>query len=81
MPTSSSFDIILPHLNKAQCIAYSESKISEDNMVKLLRISVVNALGSYTFEWGGLKYQLPVNKYASKDICAPSDNTLIWTIQ
>lgn len=80
MPKMSSFDIVLPHLNQAQCISYAEGKISAENMVKLLRISIVNSSGSYSFEWGG-KYKLPVAKYASKDICSLSDNTVIWTIQ
>ncbi len=81
MPRATSFDIVLPHLNKAQCISYAESKISKEDIVKLQRISISNSSGVYAFEWGSGKYQLPVKKYAGKDICTGSDNTLIWTIQ
>lgn len=81
MPRATSFDIILPKLNKAQCIAHTEAAISSENQVKLLRITVANASGNYQFEWGNERYGLPVNKYASKDICADSDNTLIWSIK
>ena len=80
MPKMSSFDVILPHLNQAQCISYAEGKISDEDIVKLQRISIVNSGGTYSFEWGGT-YKLPITKYASKDVCSHSDNTLIWTIQ
>lgn len=81
MPRMSSFDIVLPHLNKAQCISYAESNISADNAVKLLRISIVNASGTHSFEWGGEQYKLPVSQFTSKNFCVNSENTLIWTIQ
>jgi len=81
MPRMTTFDIILPHLNKAQCIAYAENKISMENQVKLQQMSIVNATGIYSFEWGAEKYSLPLKKYASKDICDNSDNVIIWTIR
>lgn len=81
MPRVTTFDVILPHLNKAQCIAYAENKISMENQVKLQRISILNATGTYPFEWGGEKYSLPLKKYASKDICDNADNVIIWTIR
>lgn len=81
MPRALSFDIVLPKLNKAQCIAHTEAAISSENQVKLLKISVANASGIYPFEWGGGRYSLPVAKYASKDVCADSDNTVIWSLK
>lgn len=81
MPGATFFDLILPRLNKAQCIAHTEAMISPENQVKLFRIQVINASGSYLFEWGDKKYSLPVGKYASKDVCADSDNTVIWSIR
>lgn len=80
MPMQTTFDIVLPKLNKAQCIAYVEAPLTEDKQVKLLSISIFNKKGAYTFEWGNSLYSLPVKKYASKDICDNSDNTIIWSI-
>lgn len=79
MPRSLSFDIVLPSLTKAQCIAMAEAKLEPENEVKLLAIQIINVAGEYTFEWGG-KYKLPIPKYASKDLCIDGKNTLIWSL-
>lgn len=81
MPRATSFDIVLPQLNKAQCIAHAEAAISSENQVKLLSISIINSLGFYRFEWGNEKYKLPIAKFASKDVCSDFENTLIWSIK
>lgn len=80
MPRSSSFDIILPKLTKAQCMAYAEKKLSAEDEVKLIGIQIINDKNSVMFEWGGT-YNLPIKKYASKDICSDSNNTLIWSVK
>ncbi|MCM1324559.1 MAG: hypothetical protein NC218_10585 [Acetobacter sp.] len=81
MPRMMTFDIVLSHLNKAQCIAYVENNISIENQVKLQRITIFNDKGTYAFTWGGADYSLPIKKYASKDLCSTSGNTVVWTIQ
>lgn len=80
MPLSQSFDIVLPQLNKAQCISYAEAPLIQDNLLKLLSIRIVNTSGDYLFEWGGAK-TLPIQKYATKNMCADHKNTIIWTIK
>lgn len=80
MPLSQSFDMVLPQLNKAQCISYAEASLTEENLLKLLSIRIVNASGDYLFEWGGSK-TLPIKKYATKNLCADNKNTLIWSIK
>ncbi len=80
MPRSTSFDIVLPKLTKAQCMAYAETELSSENEVKLIRIQITNNNGTSTFEWGG-ESGLPIKKYASKDVCADNGNTLIWSVK
>lgn len=80
MPRSSSFDIILPKLTKAQCMAYAEKKLSSDNEVKLVSIQIINQTNETSFEWGR-EPSLPIKKYASKDLCSDNDNILIWTVK
>ena len=80
MPQSQSFDIVMKGLNKSQCIAYAETKLSDDKLVSISKISIANSLGFYSFEWGG-KNMLPIKNYASKDFCNTNDNTIIWTIK
>ena len=80
MPLSQSFDMVLPQLNKAQCISYAEAPLTEESLLKLLSIRIVNASGDYRFEWGGAK-TLPVKKYAAKNLCADHKNTVIWSIK
>lgn len=80
MPQSQTFDIVMKGLNKSQCIAYAEAKLSENNLVSISKISIANNLGFYSFEWGG-RNALPIKSYASKDFCNTNDNTLIWTIK
>ena len=80
MPLSQSFDIVLPQLNKAQCISYAEMPLKQDNLLKLLSIRIINASGDYLFEWGGQK-KLPVQKYTTKNLCADNKNTIIWSVK
>lgn len=80
MPFSQNFDISIRGLNKAECIAYSEAKFSEERLLEIMRISIVNKTGHYVFEWGG-GHPLPIQKYAAKDFCQDNDNTFIWSIK
>lgn len=80
MPMAQSFDIILPHLNKAQCISYAESELSDNENLALISLSIVNNSGTYTFEWGG-QNSLPIKKYSTKQLCQDKENTLIWSLK
>jgi len=80
MPFSQTFDIILKNLNKAQCISYAEMPLSDDNLIKLYSIHIVNKAGEFVFEWGGNK-PLPISRYATKDLCTDDENTVIWSIK
>lgn len=81
MPNMTTFDIVLKYLNKAQCISYVEAPLSSDNLVKLSAIHIINANGTFSFEWGEGKYTLPIRKYSVKDICDIKDNIVVWTFQ
>lgn len=80
MPSSQNFDIILKNLTKAQCISYAESSLTEEQLLKLEKIDIINQLGSYSFEWGGER-RLPIQKYITNDLCIDGSNTLIWTFK
>ncbi len=80
MPQSQTFDIVIKDLNKTQCMAYSEVVLEDEELVSLNQISIVNDLGSYSFEWGG-NNPLPVQKYSSKNLCSDNKNTLIWSVK
>jgi len=80
MPMAQSFDIVLPNLNKAQCLSYAESELSGNMNIALIRFSITNESGTYVFEWGQ-KNSLPIEKYATKDLCKDKENTLIWSLK
>lgn len=80
MPRVSTFDIVAPGLNKAQCISYAERILSKEELVVVEQITIVNSSGTYLFSWGG-ENPLPVKKYASKSFCADTGNTIIWSIK
>lgn len=80
MPLTQSFDIVMPNLNKAQCISYAESELSEAQRIEIISISIINTQGIYVFEWGG-KNSLPITKYATKKLCLDKNNTLIWSLK
>lgn len=79
MPRSTSFDIILPKLTKAQCIAMAEADLTPEKQVKLAAIQIININGEYRFEWGGT-HKLPIQQYASKDLCIDGENMIIWSL-
>lgn len=80
MPQSPAFDISLSALTKAQCISFVEANISANNLVKLIKISILNNSGTYVFEWGGAN-ALPVKKYTAKSYCTDKDNAVMWTLR
>ena len=80
LPMAESYDIVVHHLNKAQCMSYAEKDLSDEQRISLLSLSIINGSGVYIFEWGG-RYSLPIQKYATKKLCADKDNTLIWSLK
>ena len=79
-PNDVSFDIALKHLSKSACISLSEYKITEKQRLSLLKITIINADKATEFSWGS-DDKLPVEKYAARNICSATENTLIWTFQ
>ena len=80
MPLSQYFDIVMPKLNKAQCMSYAEAPLMPEDSLKVYSIRIINTLGNYLFEWGGER-PLPIVKYDTKDLCLDGENTLIWSIR
>jgi len=80
MPRETSFDIVMRGLTKAQCITYTEYPLSEEHLIMIERISIVNASGQTDFDWSGL-HTLPIKTYESKDFCADKNNTVFWSIK
>lgn len=81
MPNDNSFDIALSKLNKSACINLSELAISKKHQLSLQKITVINDAGSTEFSWGDEEHPLPIDRYATRRICTPDDNTVIWTFQ
>ena len=79
-PKSVTFDIVLSNLNKSQCIAYTEVDFSDQQLLLLDKISIVNDNGQFIFTWGA-ENSLPVKKYSSKAFCDSKNNTVIWSIK
>lgn len=80
MPLNQYFDIVMPRLNKAQCMSYAEAPLLQEDNLKVYSIRIINLLGEYLFEWGGNR-PLPIAKYATKDLCIDGLNTIIWSIR
>lgn len=80
MPLAQYFDIVMPNLNKAQCMSYAESPLLPEISLTVYSIRIINRLGDYLFEWGGMR-SLPIAKYATKDLCIDGQNTIIWSIR
>ena len=79
-PKSTTFDIVLSNLNKSQCIAYVEAGFSDQQLLLLDKISIVNDSGEFIFTWGA-KNSLPVKKYSSREFCSSRNNTVIWSLK
>ena len=80
MPLSQNFDIVMPNLTKAQCIVYAEFQLSNEQLLGINALSIVNSGGIHNFEWGN-DNGLPVKKYATKDLCLDEKNTVIWSLR
>lgn len=80
LPSDLTFNIVLKHLNKSACINLSEMPLPKDIQLILQQISIINEEHHTEYSWGG-DDALPIAKYATREICAPRDNTLIWTFQ
>lgn len=79
-PKSATFDIVLSNLNKSQCMAYTEVDFSDQQLLLLDKISIVNDKGEFIFTWGA-ENSLPVKKYSSKEFCDNRNNTVIWSLK
>lgn len=80
MPNDNSFDIALQNLSKSACINLSELSITKLQQLGLQKITIINSDIITEFDWGG-DNPLPIKHYATRSLCQPTDNTLIWTFQ
>lgn len=79
-PRSVTFDIVMPNLNKAQCLSYAEAQLTKSQLLVLDKITIHNANGDFVYTWGG-ENRLPVEKYSSKNFCSQRNNILIWSLK
>lgn len=79
-PRALTFDIIMPNLNKAQCLSYAEALLSGQQLLVLDKLTIYNDLGTFPFTWGG-ENSLPIKKYSSKNYCMKGSNTIIWSLK
>ena len=80
MPLTQEFDVVMNHLNKAQCMTYAETSLLPEELLKLNSIHILNSSGDYIFEWNGVR-KLPIQKYETKNLCQNENNSVIWTIK
>ena len=80
MPNNNSFDIALQNLSKSACINLSELFITKSQQLGLQKITIINSDIITEFDWGG-DNPLPIKHYATRELCQPTDNTLVWTFQ
>ena len=81
MPSNFNFDIVLSHLNKSTCIGLVEANIEKEQQLGLQKITVINSEKSAEYTWGDEKYSLPVKKYSARNVCKPTENTVVWNFQ
>ncbi len=79
-PRSVTFDIVMPNLNKAQCLSYAEAQLTKSQLLVLDKITIHNSNGTFVYTWGA-ENPLPVEKYSSKNFCSNRNNTLIWSLK
>ena len=79
-PRMLTFDIVIPNLNKAKCMAYAEAELSEQQLLVLDKLTIYNDEGNAVYTWGG-ENTLPVVRYSSKNFCINGANTLIWSLK
>ena len=80
LPIDISFDISLKHLNKSACINLSELPINKNQQLGLLKITIINEQGSTEYTWAETN-ALPIKRYATRSVCQPTENIIIWTFQ
>jgi len=81
MPSNLNFDIVLSHLNKSSCIGLVEANIEREQQLGLQKITVINSEKSTEYTWGDEKHSLPVKKYSARNVCKPTENTIVWNFQ
>ena len=79
MPNDNSFDIVLQNLTKSACINLSELSVTKLQQLGLQKITIVGNMIT-EFDWGG-DNPLPIKHYATRKLCQPTDNTIIWTFR
>lgn len=79
-PRMLTFDIVMPNLSKAKCMAYAEAVLSEQQLLVLDKLTIFNDAGNAVYTWGG-ENTLPVEKYTSKNFCINGANTLVWSLK
>lgn len=80
LPIDTSFDISLKHLNKSACISLSELPINKSQQLGLLKITIITEQNSVEYGWDE-QNPLPIKRYATRNICQATENTIIWTFQ
>ena len=80
MPNDSSFDIVLANLSKSACINLSEFSVDKSQQLGLQKITLINDESLTEFDWGG-DNPLPIRRYATRNLCQPTGNAVIWTFR
>lgn len=81
MPYNTTFDITLENLNKSACIGLSELGISDDDILGLHSITIINDSGQTEFSWGNEEHKLPISKWSTRNICQSTNNKIMWTFE
>lgn len=81
MPNDESFDIALNKLGKSACINLSELSVDKMQQLGLQKITITNDAGNTEFAWGDDNHPLPIDRYATRRLCTPDGNSVIWTFQ
>lgn len=81
MPADNTFDLVISDLNKSSCISLTEANVKQKQQLILQKITIISSKGTTEFTWGDKEHPLPVAKYATRNICQPTNNTVMWTFQ
>ncbi|MBR1601635.1 MAG: hypothetical protein IJ677_08695 [Alphaproteobacteria bacterium] len=81
LPSDITFDIVLSGVNKSTCIGLVEAKVTPNQQLGLQKITVINSDETIDFEWGDAKHPLPITKYAARNVCKPTQNTILWNFK
>jgi len=79
MPGAQSFDIVYKNLDYDECVGLSTYPLTEQQLLRLLNITIINGTQEKSFSWGETE-KIPLSQHKAKETCS-KNNMIIWNFK